>query len=294
MKRTVLAAAIIILGGIAAYFFTREEKAPPPPPPPPPKIARDPVRAAPAVAAPTIRHRLTGVGGAGLPGLEQSDAPLLQALGELLGRKWLVYILGDGVIQRIVATVDNLPRERLPAGVMPLKPVPRTFVTAGKGSTLAVGARNSSRYSAHVQLVRAVDAAKLVALYVRFYPLFQRAYEALGNPSAYFNDRLVVAIDDLLAARTDGSDQARQVGIALRVRGSCAGRAIRRAETHGSHGWRKFGSGQGQVAGNPPAGGDRRGRVVRSRAEVGIFARQSCAARGRVEVLAGVGDGRLE
>jgi len=200
MKRTVLAAAIIILGGIAAYFFTREEKAPPPPPPPPPKIARDPVRAAPVVPAPAIRHPLSGVAAAGLPELEQSDAPLLQALGELLARKWLVYILGDGVIQRIVATVDNLPRERLPAGVMPLKPVPRTFVTAGKGSTLAVGARNSSRYSAHVQLVRAVDAAKLVALYVRFYPLFQRAYEALGNPSAYFNDRLVVAIDDLLAA----------------------------------------------------------------------------------------------
>jgi len=200
MKRTVWAAVIILLGGIAAYFFTQEGKAPPPPPPPPPKIARDPVRAAPAVAAPTIRHRLSGVGGAGLPELEQSDAPLLQALGELLGRKWLVYVLGDGVIQRIVATVDNLPRERLPAGVMPLKRVPRTFVTTGKGGTLAVGAHNSARYSAHVQLVGAVDAAKLVALYVRFYPLFQRAYEELGNPNAYFNDRLVVAIDDLLAA----------------------------------------------------------------------------------------------
>lgn len=125
---------------------------------------------------------------------------MLQALGGLLGRKWQVYILGEGLIQRIVATVDSLPRERLPAGVMPLKRVPKTFVTTGKGGTLAIGPGNSARYAAHVQLVGAVDAAKLVSVYVRFYPLFQRAYEELGNPKAYFNDRLVVAIDDLLAA----------------------------------------------------------------------------------------------
>lgn len=200
MNRTILAAVIVILGGLAAYFFMQEEKAPPPPPPPPPKIARDPVRAAPVAAAPAIRHPLSGAGGAGLPELEQSDAPMLQALGELLGRKWQAYILGEGLIQRIVATVDSLPRERLPAGVMPLKRVPKTFVTTGKGGTLAIGPGNSARYAAHVRLVGAVDAAKLVSVYVRFYPLFQRAYEELGNPKAYFNDRLVVAIDDLLAA----------------------------------------------------------------------------------------------
>lgn len=200
MKRTILAAVIAILGGLAAYFFMQEEKAPPPPPPPPPKIARDPVRAPPVAAAPVIRHPLSGTGGAGLPELERSDSPMQQALGEFLGRKWLVYILGEGLIQRIVATVDSLPRERLPAGVMPLKRVPKAFVTSGKGGTLAIGPGNSARYAAHVQLVGAVDAAKLVSVYVRFYPLFQRAYEELGNPKAYFNDRLVVAIDDLLAA----------------------------------------------------------------------------------------------
>ena len=192
------AAVVLIGGGVAAYYFLQDE--PPPPPPPPPKIARDPVRVAPVVVAPAIRHPLGGAAATGLPELEQSDAPLLQALDELLGRKWRAYFLPDRVIRRIVATVENLPRERLPADVMPLKRVPNAFVTSGKDATLAIGSRNSARYAAYAAVVAAIDAAKLVAVYVRFYPLFQRAYEELGYPKAYFNDRLVVAIDDLLTA----------------------------------------------------------------------------------------------
>ena len=47
--------------------------------------------------------------------------------------------------------------------------------------------------------MEAVDSAKLVALYVRLYPLFQEAYAELGYPSRYFNDRLFEVIDHLLA-----------------------------------------------------------------------------------------------
>jgi hypothetical protein len=38
------------------------------------------------------------------------------------------------------------------------------------------------------------------ALRAEAYPLFQRAYEELGYPGKHFNDRLMEAIDDLLAA----------------------------------------------------------------------------------------------
>jgi hypothetical protein len=44
-----------------------------------------------------------------------------------------------------------------------------------------------------------MDTGKLVALYVRLYPLFQQAYRDLGYPDRYFNDRLVEVIDHLLA-----------------------------------------------------------------------------------------------
>ena len=42
--------------------------------------------------------------------------------------------------------------------------------------------------------------AAAARLYARLYPLFQVAYEELGFPGKYFNDRLVAVIDHLLAA----------------------------------------------------------------------------------------------
>ena len=41
---------------------------------------------------------------------------------------------------------------------------------------------------------------QVASLYLHFYPLFQQAYQSLGYPNGYFNDRLVATIDNLLAA----------------------------------------------------------------------------------------------
>ena len=55
-------------------------------------------------------------------------------------------------------------------------------------------------YTPYVRIAQAIDAKKLVAVYSRFYALFQEAYRQLGYPTGYFNDRLITCIDDLLAA----------------------------------------------------------------------------------------------
>jgi hypothetical protein len=44
-----------------------------------------------------------------------------------------------------------------------------------------------------------VDIDQMVELYRRYYPLFQAAYEGLGYPNGYFNDRLVEVLDHLMA-----------------------------------------------------------------------------------------------
>jgi hypothetical protein len=51
-----------------------------------------------------------------------------------------------------------------------------------------------------MEVLENVDPKALVAWYVAHYPLFQQAYRDLGYPKGYFNDRLIVAIDDMLAA----------------------------------------------------------------------------------------------
>jgi hypothetical protein len=70
----------------------------------------------------------------------------------------------------------------------------------GEGENILASPENYRRYTPYVFLTNAVDTRKLVAVYVRFYPLFQQEYQNLGYPKGYFNDRLVEAIDDLLAA----------------------------------------------------------------------------------------------
>jgi hypothetical protein len=65
---------------------------------------------------------------------------------------------------------------------------------------VVIGPDNAARYTTYVRALEAVDSAKLVAIYVHFYPLFQQAYAELGYPSRYFNDRVFEVIDNLLAA----------------------------------------------------------------------------------------------
>ncbi|MEE9411600.1 MAG: DUF3014 domain-containing protein, partial [Methylococcales bacterium] len=56
------------------------------------------------------------------------------------------------------------------------------------------------RYLPLVKLTESVNVDQLVSIYIRFYPLFQQAYEELGYPSDYFNDRLIEVIDHLLSS----------------------------------------------------------------------------------------------
>lgn len=205
MQRKVWAVALILLGVVlAGYFFLMRQAEVPPPPPPPQEVAAAPVEAPPPPAVPTEPVILNPVEpppeAEPLPELGDSDAVILKALGDLLGKKAMGLLLTDEVIHNLVVTIDNLPRKHLPASIVPLKRAKGAFVTSGTGDALAIDARNQARYAPYAQLAKAISPDRLVALYVRFYPLFQRAYVEIGYPQGYFNDRLVVAIDDLLAA----------------------------------------------------------------------------------------------
>jgi len=136
-----------------------------------------------------------------LPALADSDKLILDALARLVDNKSLMkFFHTDRFIHNFVATIDNLPGRRAPMSVMPLDPAPGKFVTTGTASDLTISPKNTARYTPYVRIAAAIDARKLVELYVRLYPLFQQAYEELGYPKKYFNDRLIMVLDDLLAA----------------------------------------------------------------------------------------------
>jgi len=174
-----------------------------------PKMKPEPVAqtAAPAAAKPQapaepqIRHPVAQQPAEKpLPALDASDSAMKNALGELLPDKTLIDLLHlKEFVRRVVATIDNLPRKKVALRLMPLKRANGKFLVTGKAEDLAIGANNTTRYALYLRLAEAVDAGKLVALYIHFYPLFQQAYEELGYPKGYFNDRLVDVIDHLLA-----------------------------------------------------------------------------------------------
>jgi hypothetical protein len=192
----IVAAVLAISGAIAAYLFWQQLE----PPSAPVQVQAPPV-ALPA-APPEVRNVVeASPSQPPLPALADSDKLILDALSGLVGDKALMgYIHADRFIRNFVATIDNLPGRRASMNVMPVNPAPGTFATSRETGTLTISPANAARYSAYVKIAEAIDAKQLVGLYVRLYPLFQQAYEELGYPDKYFNDRLIVALDDLLAA----------------------------------------------------------------------------------------------
>ena len=136
-----------------------------------------------------------------LPALGESDALLSERLAALLGRKNLLGFLQlDGFVRRAVATVDNLPRSQASSSRWPVNPTPQRFLTRlGPDGRETIAPENSHRYQPLVQMIESVDSANAVALYRSLHPLFQSAYEELGFPNRYFNDRLVNVLDHLIA-----------------------------------------------------------------------------------------------
>ena len=187
------------LGVFSLIFYTAWQKMQPEPPAKAAPSAVAPPASAPQ-AEPEIRFPVEQQQ-AKLPALNESDAAVGEALAGLWGGKTLeqFFQLKD-FIRRIVVTIDNLPRGKVALRLVPAKPVPGPFLTVGKDAGLAIGPGNTARYEPYVRLAEATDSKKIVALYVRFYPLFQEAYRELGYPKGYFNDRLVEVIDHLLAA----------------------------------------------------------------------------------------------
>lgn len=154
--------------------------------------------------APAVQYPIQGPtadAAASLPTLDNSDSLMRRALSGLLGREAFErFVAPDRLVRRIVATVDNLPRATAPRRMMPVSAVPGAFAAAQIKGERTLDARNFARYAPFVSLAEAMDSAALVRIYAESYPLFQKAYDELGFGGRNFNDRLVEAIDDLLAA----------------------------------------------------------------------------------------------
>lgn len=195
--------ACAVAAGAAWWFWLRPAEPPAAPPPvaaaPQAPVAPPPL---PEASGPQNPVDVLAPADAALPPLAESDQRVAELLAGLLGRDKVVsFLQTEGFVRRAVATVDNLGRAQAPSRMWPVQPMPQRFVVDGDGgapTTIAVA--NAARYGPFLSFAEAVPLEPAVALYARLYPLFQQAYEELGYPKRYFNDRLVAVLDHLLWA----------------------------------------------------------------------------------------------
>jgi hypothetical protein len=214
MPRVIAAAALLAVLGYLGWILTAPEpvdlvSTPQVPVAVAPPVAVQPEPAEPALAEPaaienpiealTAEDALTAP--VAVPALNGSDSLVAEQLTTLLGRKSVLGFLQlDGFVRRVVATVDNLARSQASAKLWPVNPTPQRFTTQKQSNGgEVIHPDNSKRYAALVQMIEAVDTTKAVDLYRGLYPVFQQAYEELGFPKGYFNDRLVQVLDHLIA-----------------------------------------------------------------------------------------------
>jgi hypothetical protein len=210
--RWLIPLVVVAVVALALYLWWRPEaqEAAKPPPVAPPRVEVPPA-APPPAEPPPVQHPIEqaqpgpeapapAVAPPPLPTLGESDKVVQETLLGLVGREAVLRFFNVGdYIRRFVVTVDNLPHKRAAVRLWPVNPTPGRFVVAETGDATTLSAENFKRYAPFVHLVESVDTEKAVALYVRFYPLIQEAYEELGYPGKYFNDRLIEVIDHLLA-----------------------------------------------------------------------------------------------
>ena len=199
---TLIVAAVLLLAVAAAVLWY--QRRPPEPPPAPPAAAAPEVAPTPTPTEPAIKHPIEPLAQdephKPLPTLEQSDPVVRSALVDWLGRQAVQsFLQTDDFVRHVVATVDNLGRAHASPRLWPVSPMPGRYGVQQAGDATVVTAGNAERYAAFITFVEQLDSKRGVSLYVRNYPLFQRAYEELGYPKRYFNDRLVEVIDLLIA-----------------------------------------------------------------------------------------------
>lgn len=192
-------AAIIAIAAVFGIYYWYDREGPAATPATAPAVAAAPVApAAPAAPSPpaddpAVDHATP---------LDASDGKVVEALSGISGwsASLLHLLLTKDLVRHVVATVDALPRDKLPVAAVPLRSVPGAFSVVTQGTHSTIAAANARRYDPYVKAVGALDMRGVAAVYRHFYPQFQQAYRELGYPKGDFNERLIEVIDDLLEA----------------------------------------------------------------------------------------------
>lgn len=134
-----------------------------------------------------------------LPALDNSDAEVTQRLLALNWRPGLASLfVTEEMLRNLVVQADNIAQGQLATGHPLLQPLSERF-SVPAGQPLLLAEESFARYQPYVQLLESVPPQQMIALFNRYEPLMQQAFSELGYPDDLFKNRLLQAIDVLLA-----------------------------------------------------------------------------------------------
>ncbi|GAB2934501.1 DUF3014 domain-containing protein [Rheinheimera gaetbuli] len=134
-----------------------------------------------------------------LPALDDSDTEVTQRLLALNWRPGLANLfVSEDMLRNLVVQADNIAQGQLASGHPLLQPLQQRF-SVPAGQPLLLAEESFARYQPYVQLLESVPPQQMIALFNRYEPLMQQAFSELGYPDDLFKNRLLQAIDVLLA-----------------------------------------------------------------------------------------------
>lgn len=117
--------------------------------------------------------------------------------------KWLV---NEDLVRRFVASVDNIAEGRSPRQHIEFMQPTTPFRILDRRGTFYMNPVSYHRYDLAAEVFESLDTAGTVALYRELRPLIAEAYREISPPDSDFDDRLLQAIDHLLAVEFPAGD----------------------------------------------------------------------------------------
>ena len=121
-----------------------------------------------------------------LPPLDTSDVGIRQELTGLTGwqTKTLDWLVSDQLLRRFVTLVTNLAIGKVDHKSGPFLPIKGRFAVSSS-VPLTMTTESQARYNLYVEAITALDPQQCAALYRRYYPLLNNAYQELGEKNNF-------------------------------------------------------------------------------------------------------------
>ncbi|MEE2001675.1 DUF3014 domain-containing protein [Alkalimonas sp. MEB108] len=135
-----------------------------------------------------------------LPALNESDAEVSQALLQLPWQPGLAGLfVREDMLRRLVVLTDNVSRGQISSDHLVFTTPEQPFAVRRQDEQLTLDPAGFRRYEPYLTLLESVPVSTQVALLRHYQPLLDEAFAELGYPDKPFKQRLLQAIDYLLA-----------------------------------------------------------------------------------------------